>query len=302
MDNGNVFPNEPDYTKLNLADIEYQAKLALANEAIAKRWLSVRDAEAKYQVNLLETERIDINYPLLINGFFEFTDKPVPNYLMLAKYMKDELGYLNSNGYEYLHNGTHYEYVHRDVIKNKIVKLTLEKVKPFEVNNFYNMVTYLGCKHESEISAMRELTKGKINLSNGVYDIETKKLGCHHKDYFFNYVLPYDYNPDATCPKFDAFLLRGFNKSTEYVSAFYEILGYILEGGPGYLQKAFILFGKPNSGKSTALEVISKILGKSNVANIGLDQLEDKFIPHTLNGKLSAIVDAGLMQRYLSAS
>lgn len=45
-----------------------------------------------------------------------------------------------------------------------------------------------------------------INFSNGVLDLETMDIIEHSPDRGFKYVLPFDYDPTADCPKFKEFL------------------------------------------------------------------------------------------------
>jgi len=45
-----------------------------------------------------------------------------------------------------------------------------------------------------------------INVNNGIYNLKTGKLQQHDSDYYFLYKIPWDYNPNAKCPKIMKFM------------------------------------------------------------------------------------------------
>jgi len=109
-----------------------------------------------------------------------------------------------------------------------------------------------------------------INVQNGIlyYHHGDKKwiLGKHDKDYYFNYVLPFDYNPDAKCPGIDKLLSEWAHP--EDISFLWEWIGYHLT--PGYRYKKFLfIYGDSDNGKGEFLKLLKKFLGHKAYVNGG---------------------------------
>lgn len=129
--------------------------------------------------------------------------------------------------------------------------------------------------------------KNLIPVKNGVYDIETGELYPHSPLYGFTYILPITFNPEADCPKIDAFFRQVVRE--EDVPLLYEIFGYCLYLGYP-IHKAFMFVGEGRNGKSTTLRLLERFLGKENVSNVPLQALDsDKFAAAQLTGKLANI-------------
>ena len=96
-------------------------------------------------------------------------------------------------------------------------------------------------------------TNGVIDFKNGVFrehrasDMLTHKVLC-------------DFNPDALCPRFRAFLEYFLQGKGEMIRYFMRAIAYSLTG---YVDKdvLFFLYGKGANGKSTAMSVIAMLLG-----------------------------------------
>ena len=129
---------------------------------------------------------------------------------------------------------------------------------------------------------------GKIPLLNGVYDYATGKLERHRQENHFLYQVPVKYDEAAQCPKIDKFLeeVLGPRKLVAY-----ELAGYALaEATPNKWQRAFMLVGPGDNGKSTFLNLLTSLLGRENVSNQTLQSLvENRFSTVTLDHKLANI-------------
>jgi putative DNA primase/helicase len=125
-----------------------------------------------------------------------------------------------------------------------------------------------------------------INVTNGCLNINTKEFS-ETFDYAFLYKIPTVYDPKATCPAIEKFLMETVGPI--YVDMTYEIFGYCLwRAYP--LQKFFIFLGKGANGRTTLLNLIISFLGKENVKAIPLDRLaSNRFAMAELYGKLANI-------------
>jgi putative DNA primase/helicase len=142
---------------------------------------------------------------------------------------------------------------------------------------------------------------GKIPLLNGVYDLASGKLEPHSQENNFLYQSPVKYDPAATCPTVDRFLeqVLGYKKQLAY-----EMAGYaIAESNPNKWQRAFMLIGPGDNGKSTFLNLVTVFLGKQNVSQQTLQALvENRFAAAALDHKLANIVaDIGDRSLYKTA-
>jgi len=125
-----------------------------------------------------------------------------------------------------------------------------------------------------------------LNLQNGLYDCTTGKLGPHDPTYRTTIQLPVTYDPQATCPEWSKFISEVFSAEDTHVA--YEIIAWLMTPNTDS-QKSIVLLGTGANGKSVFLNGISNFLGKSNICNIPLQKLADRFTTTQLIGKLANI-------------
>jgi putative DNA primase/helicase len=124
----------------------------------------------------------------------------------------------------------------------------------------------------------------KINLKNGVLDINAKELDPHDPKYNFLYKLNIDYNSDQDCPAIKKFLREVTANEDDY-QCLKEYIGYTLLSG--YTFRVFlVLYGTGSNGKSVFIYLIRTFIGEDNVSVVSLQQLQtDRFAPARLYGK-----------------
>lgn len=128
-----------------------------------------------------------------------------------------------------------------------------------------------------------------IPVSNGVYNIETKELLEHSPIYRFRYQLPIEYSPSAECPKISAFFDQIF--TTTQRQTIEEWIGYCFYRNYMY-KKAVIIVGEGDTGKTTFLELITKLIGDQNKSGVSLHKItSDKFSSAQLYEKHINIFD-----------
>jgi putative DNA primase/helicase len=113
----------------------------------------------------------------------------------------------------------------------------------------------------------------KLNLKNGLLDIETLKLEPHSKDFFSTAQVPFDYDPKAKCPKFNKFIKTVTNNDQTTSDMIQEMFGYCInDGNPQH--KVFYLYGDTaRNGKSTTAKMLCHLLGEDNYSTLSLKQL-----------------------------
>ena len=132
-----------------------------------------------------------------------------------------------------------------------------------------------------------------VYLANGSLHIRedgTRKLTPSTPSVFNLAALPFDYEPDAVCPQWLAFLAETFAHDPKAIDALQEWFGYILVGRPGWMQKMFWLIGPRRSGKGVILGIAQAMMGEAATAT-SLHAIAQDFGMENVIGKNLAIID-----------
>lgn len=99
----------------------------------------------------------------------------------------------------------------------------------------------------------------KLNVANGVIDLRTGALLPHDPGYLFMQQSAVSYDPEATAPRWEAFLAQTMpdEQMREYLQ---RIVGYSITGLTDE-QVFFLHHGKTANGKSVFLDVIEAMMG-----------------------------------------
>lgn len=103
------------------------------------------------------------------------------------------------------------------------------------------------------------------------------------------HALAFDYNPNATCPQWEAFVHDVFDGDLESVQLLQEWFGYNVVSSLRH-QKIMLLLGVSRSGKGTIGKVLSHILGEENFAGGSLTALTSDHTINALKDKLGYFV------------
>jgi len=128
-----------------------------------------------------------------------------------------------------------------------------------------------------------------ICLNNCVLNIKNKKTFDHNPKYGFMTKIPINYNPDATCTKFENWLAEVLWE--EDLMTCQEWFGFMLYRR--YHEKsALVLIGPKNSGKTLFLTIVEKFVGKENTSSVDFhDIISNRFASNNLVNKLVNIND-----------
>lgn len=138
--------------------------------------------------------------------------------------------------------------------------------------------------------------KNLINFRNGVWDIEAQKLLPHDKKYLQTIQIPHEV---GLYVKFTDSRLYGFLKKTklknEDIKMVLRYMAYCMTLSNS-LKTFMVLLGKSNTGKSVLIRFIESIVGKENTSALSMHELNMKFYPAQLHGRLlNACGDNGSM-------
>ena len=180
----------------------------------------------------------------------------------------------------YLFNGCYWVEIDREEFQNFLGRAA-EKMGIVELLSRSFHFRELLFKQFLSISYLEspETSKDKvlINLKNGTFEITPSgtRFRPFDRSDFLTYQLPFDYEPRAKAPIFEAYLNRVL-PDVERQKVLAEFLGYVfIKHESKFLkeEKALILYGTGANGKSVFFEVVNALLGSENVSNYSLQSL-----------------------------
>ena len=140
---------------------------------------------------------------------------------------------------------------------------------------------------------------GLVNVASGMLDWRTGALLPHDPKHLSTIQIPVKFDPAATCPVIDDFLLTTL--PSDCIDLALEWIGYCLLPTAKYC-KAIMCVGPAANGKSTFLGLLGAFLGQENTANIPLHELDEhRFKRAMLQDKLANLF-SDLDQRALKQS
>ncbi len=99
-----------------------------------------------------------------------------------------------------------------------------------------------------------------FNVANGTLDLRTAELRSHDPADLITKLAPVDYDPNATCRTWHAFLSQAQAGNEEMLTFLRRAIGYLLTGLT-IEHVLFFLFGPTGTGKSTYFVVLHALLG-----------------------------------------
>jgi putative DNA primase/helicase len=117
---------------------------------------------------------------------------------------------------------------------------------------------------------------GMVFVDDAILDPE----GClqpHNKDYFSTNLLPYNYDPKATCPTWEKCMLEWFPEDAESRREIQKMFGYLLVPDNQF-EKFFVLTDKQGrAGKGTMVTVLGWLIGSGNICASSFSGLGQNF-------------------------
>lgn len=99
-----------------------------------------------------------------------------------------------------------------------------------------------------------------LNVANGTLDLRTGALRSHRRGDLCTKMAPVDFDPEAACPTWDAFLWRVFDGDADAIGYLQRALGYSLTGRMTE-HVLHACWGTGANGKSTLLNALAAMLG-----------------------------------------
>lgn len=129
-----------------------------------------------------------------------------------------------------------------------------------------------------------------LAVQNGVLNVVTRERKEFTPALFLTRKLKWKYDPDAKCPKIDAFKLKILPEEHKRILA-QEYEGYCLYGDLIF-KKAYLANGKTDTGKTVHQNILTVFIGEDNLSHQTIQALNHiRFSPAELYGKMGNFVD-----------
>lgn len=170
----------------------------------------------------------------------------------------------------------------RSIIKDMIMLDSF--ISHGQIMAVYNLLAddYRIQKASVELNANTNL----INFENGVWDIEEQKMYPHDSKYLQTIQIPHEV---GTYVPFEQTRLYDFFQKTklpqEDLDMILKYMAYCLTLKHG-LKTFMVLLGRSNTGKSVLIRFIEALVGEENTSALSMHELNMRFYPAQLYGKL----------------
>lgn len=125
----------------------------------------------------------------------------------------------------------------------------------------------------------------RLVVGNGILDLRMGDLEAYHPDEYHRTKIHVEYHPEAECPRIDEFLHETVEDKD--VRTLYQLAAHCLYREYA-AEKAAMLVGGGQNGKSVFLDLIEHLVGGDNVTHRSLQELShDDFAAAELHGKLA---------------
>lgn len=205
----------------------------------------------------------------------------------------------------YVFTGTHWQQLDKDTLKGFLAEAA-EKMDYSSLESRYYefqnklLQQFLAVANLPEPEAQPD--RVLVNLANGTLEINGKgpKLREHRPEDFLTYCLPFEYSQHAQAPLFQAYLQQVLpQESTRKILA--EFMGYCFLPSLK-LEKVLLLYGSGANGKSVFYDIVSALVGPSNISSYSLANLAEEHNRAMIADKLlnyGSEINAGAIGRDL---
>lgn len=302
LDNGSMLTHEyskkhPDYTEYE-TDVKIEQALSSAGPRTCKNIESIWDGCKECDNYNKVTSPIMIRgKDFLISQDFGFRQRIIkkvgeslkvtpgaPEYDDLIKFFFQQFKFkvIKETVQVIVYNGVHWQFFLEPEIRAWMTSLVIPSPSSTEMNEFTNRLRAHNLVSSNDLFLTRE---GMVNFSNCVLNFVTGETFPHSPEYGFFDVRPFAYDPQATSPVFDKFLLDVMQGDQDLADSLKEFGGYCVSGDNYWYSKALVLLGTGRNGKSIFMRTLGKVVGSEMVSAISIQDLKQPTMAHRLVNK-----------------
>lgn len=213
-------------------------------------------------------------------------DGSVVDYIIfhVRLFVLDQIVYIYKNGcYSADPHGSLTKELIRFLLFPKMMKSTI-------INRIYNQLLDRVQLHRTS-DQLNYQPAHWINFRNGFYDVLKQEMVDHDPMYYCTNQIPFWYDPDWKPPDNpeDTNIVERFLRTNipneDDRKMLWEFIGYSMTTDTCF-QKFLTLTGSGGTGKSVVIKMMETIVGRENVSNISLQDLNNRFYPSALHLKL----------------
>ncbi|WP_440198396.1 DNA primase family protein [Bacteroides nordii] len=194
---------------------------------------------------------------------------------LLETAVSNNWGLCTKNGFIYVYNGSYWQVMDAEDFKQFLARAAIKMGVPVldAKYHLFKDEIYKQFLSEANLPTPENRQNTLINLINGTFEISEngQSLREPRREDFIKYQLPFEYNPDANCPMFDAFLDQ-VQPDEACRAVLAEYIGYVFVRGLK-LEKLLMLYGSGANGKSVFFDIVRALLGEENVCSYSLSDL-----------------------------
>lgn len=186
---------------------------------------------------------------------------------LLETAIKNKWNLCKTFDYTYIYNGAYWLQMDKENVKQFLGKCATQMgYADYEARHFdfkeKLLKQFLTDAHLPQHEP--DTSKTLINLQNGTFEFTQtgNQIRPFVADDFLTYQLPFNYDSTATCPMFDAYLLKVLPDASSRM-VLQEFAGYIFSNKN--LEKMLMLTGTGANGKSVFFNILKALIGKENV-------------------------------------
>ena len=208
---------------------------------------------------------------------------------------------LGNDGRFWSYTGTHWQPLARPALEHLI--LLTQRLRPKSrlatTSLIKQAVTLLEAERSDNTDPLGFAAPPRpvVNCRNGELWLDDGggvTLRPHSPRSYLRHCLAHDYDPTATCPRFDAALAEIFSRAAPangMVRHWWELIGYLIQPRRD-IALILICEGGGSNGKTKLIETVQRLLGEGLVSAMRIQDLgQDRFAMSDLLGKLMLVDD-----------
>ena len=165
--------------------------------------------------------------------------------------------------------GTHYKHANNGELRNFLIEAAIRCGVPSDVAVYQVFVEKIIKQFQINASRHNSGTVAPdtpyINLQNGTlfFERQRHRFVEHSPRRFIQYCLHFNYDSKATAPLWQQHLDRSLpsQEKQQYLAECLALVFY-----QGKIEKAPVLYGRPDTGKSTTLDTVKALFGAENIS------------------------------------